>query len=86
MTADQFARRRLGGSLSSMQNHGCCLGYDGRGVHMYMKGCERSGVNAAGTGPIYGSAAIAAAAMARENAAKAYGDRKTPRGENSSEM
>ena len=74
MTAEQYAKRRLGvDSSSALKNQRCCLGYDGRGVHLYMSGCERNGSNTAGAGPIYGSANIAAAALARENAARALG-------------
>ena len=71
MSAEQFAKRQLGAKTSAFQNQSCCLGYDGRGTRIYMKGCERSGTNSAGVGPVYGSANIAAAAFARENAVKA---------------
>ena len=71
MSAEQFAKRQLGARTSAIQNQNCCLGYDGRGTRIYMKGCERSGTNSAGVGPVYGSAAIAAAALARDNAVKA---------------
>jgi hypothetical protein len=72
MTAELYAKRRLGADESfsrGLEAQKRCLGYDGRGSHLYVAGCERTGASAAGGGPLYGSANIKAAEIARQMAA-----------------